>query len=114
MTLTSENPFFVPTVEQWAAMSGHQRRAFCARRMPVRLVLIECEKPHREASRVPDRSSAGVFSAEDLARLRAALIESEVRANPHPDADRHWNDLAIAVGALNEIRPEIARVSRGR
>lgn len=97
------HPLWVPSVQEWAAMSWHQRQQFVrVRRVPYRVpVLIRCEKAHVEdLPLAPDPQPWDEVrmhhEAVLMRRRKAARLAAEV-VTP-AEGDRNWNELAEAIG----------------
>jgi len=94
---------WVPSVQEWAAMSWHQRQQFVqVRRVPYRVrVLIPCEKAHVEdlppAPDVGLRDEVRMHHEMVLMRRRAAARLAAEVVSP-VEGDRNWNVLAEAIG----------------
>ena len=102
-------PLWVPTVQQYASMSWHQRQQFVLSRRVVETVqlLIPCEKSHAE-----DRAEVLVSGPWDevrmhhemtLMRRRAAARMAATIVDPGA-GDRNWNTLAQALGNEKDVR----------
>ncbi|MEV8180314.1 hypothetical protein [Specibacter sp. NPDC078692] len=102
-------PLWVPTVQQYASMSWHQRQQFVLSRRVVETVqlLIPCEKSH-----VEDRAETQVSGPWDEVRMhhemtlmrrrQAAQLAAEI-VSPE-EGDRNWNTLAESMGFRTDVR----------
>lgn len=106
---------WVPSVQEWSAMSWHQRQQFVMSKRVVLSVpeLIPCEKSHVED--LPGQPPPGPWDevrmhhemelmrrrkeARQAAKLAAEVVTPEM-------GDRNWNVLAEAIGNWNAMRYE--------
>lgn len=112
------SPLWVPSVQEWSAISWHQRQQFVqvrrvsekvlVQRVPEKVrVLVECEKAHVED--LPPAVDSGqwdeirmhhemvLMRRREAARLAAATVSPV-------EGDRHWNELAVAIGNECQVR----------
>ena len=102
-------PLWVPTVEEYQAMSWHQRQQFVLQRRVVEkvLVLVPCEKSH-----VEDLPHVVAAEPWDAMRMHHELTMAHRRQEARraaeiitPDqGDRDWNTLAEALGNPGAVR----------
>jgi hypothetical protein len=104
-------PLWVPSVQEYAAMSWYQRQQFVQERRVVSaervLVLVPCEKSHVEdlpaVAQDPGLDEARMHHRMVLMRRRAAAELAAVVVDP-VEGDRNWNDLAEAIGVKSAVR----------
>lgn len=114
----SASRLWVPTVQEWAAMSWHQRQQFVqvrrvsekvlVQRVPEKVpVLIPCEKTHVEdlPELAPSAAWDEVRMQHEMVMMRrrqAARLAAEV-VTPE-EGDRNWNELSEAIGNRSAVR----------
>ncbi len=102
-------PLWVPSVDEYAAMSWHQRQQFVLSRRVVEkvLVLVPCEKSHAED--LPHVVEAEPWDAMrmhhefTMAHRRQAARRAAEIITP-AEGDRNWNTLAEALGNPGAVR----------
>lgn len=102
-------PMWVPSVDEWAALSWHQRQRFVMARREVVTVrtLIACEKSHVEDLPVVvqdlEGGEARMLQEMVLMRRRKAAELAAVVVDP-AEGDRNWNELAVSIGNKAAVR----------